>query len=129
MLSRTSDGDGGPASLTIEVSQATAPQVLERFAAIVKDAGGGMRRHELGITEGPGATLPGGSATIALTYVGLPGFAEQTGEALRVFGPSLMAGLVSMVFLLPMLAPWLGVAALLVWGIRKVWRKRRRSLA
>jgi hypothetical protein len=32
-----------------------------------------------------------------------------------------------MVFLLPMLAPWLGAAALIVWGIRKVWRKRHRS--
>jgi hypothetical protein len=129
MLSRTSDGGGGPASLTIEVSQATAPQVLARFAATVEDAGGEMRRHELGITEEPGATLAGSGATIALTYVGSPGFAEQTGEALRAFGPSLMAALVSMVFLLPMLAPWLGAAALIVWGIRKVWRKRRRSLA
>ncbi len=124
MLSRTREGDGGPATLTVEVPQSMSLQVLERFGRTVEDAGGDIRRHEVGITQGANAT--GGIATITLTYVSLAGFFEQTAEALRAFGPSLMAGLVSMVFLLPMLAPWLAGAALIVWGVRKTWRKRRR---
>jgi hypothetical protein len=64
-----------------------------------------------------------------VTYLGKPGFADQTGDALRAFGPTVKASLVSTIFLLPALAPWLATAALIAWGIRTAWRRRRLSRA
>lgn len=129
MLSRVDDGGSQRGALTVEVTRATAPQVLEQFASIVDDAGGEARLLELRVTEGSSAPKANGTASIAVTYVGIPGFAEQTGEALRAFGPVAQAGLVSTIFLLPALAPWLAVAALIVWGVRAAWRKQSRSPA
>lgn len=60
--------------------------------------------RKLRVTEGSRAPKARGAASIAVTYVGIPSFAEQTGEALRAFGPVAQAGLVSTIFLLPALA-------------------------
>jgi hypothetical protein len=129
MLSRVDDGASQRGALTVEVTRATAPQVLEQFASIVDDAGGEARLRELRVTEGSPAPKANGTTSIAVTYVGIPGFAEQTGEALRAFGPVAQAGFVPTIFLLPALAPWLAAAALIVWGVRAAWRRRRRSPA
>jgi hypothetical protein len=129
MLSRVDDGGGQRGALTVEVTRATAPQVLKQFARIVDDASGEARLRELRVTERSRAPRAGGTASIAITYVGIPGFAEQTGEALRAFGPVAQAGFISTIYLLPALAPWLAVAALIVWGVRAAWRRRPRSPA
>lgn len=127
MLSRVDDGGYQRGALTVEVTRATAPQVLKQFARIVDDASGEARLRELRVTEGARTPKASGTASIAVTYIGIPGFAEQTGEALRAFGPVAQASLISTIFLLPALAPWLAAAGLIVWGVRAAWRRRRRS--
>lgn len=125
MLSRVDDGGNQRGALTVEVTRATAPQVIEQFASIVDDAGAEARLRELRITEGSSAPKASDTASIAVTYVGIPGFVEQTGEALRAFGPVVQAGFVSTIFLLPAVAPWLAAAGLIVWGVNAARRRRR----
>jgi hypothetical protein len=129
MLSRADDGGYQQGALTVEVARAMAPHVLEKFAGIVDDVDGQARLRELEVTEGSAAAKASGTATIAVTYVGIPGFAEQTGEALRAFGPGVKAGMISTIFLLPVLAPWLATAGLIAWGVRTARRRRRRQPA
>jgi hypothetical protein len=129
MLSRVDDAGSQRGALTVEVTRATAPQVLEQFASIVDEAGGEARLRELRITGGSSAPEANGTASIAVTYIGIPGFAEQTGEALQAFGPVAQASLISTIFMLPALAPWLAVAALIIWGLRAAWRRRRHAVA
>jgi hypothetical protein len=55
-----------------------------------------------GVTiEGSGALRASGMALIAVPYVAIPGFAEQTGKALRAFGPIAKMRVVSVIFLRP----------------------------